>query len=383
MSFLKLTRRDFLRCSTAISVLSAASQVACAQSKQKNQLRGFGVNCFDLFLGPLLNQYPVRGASLRLNELAAAGVSFVRFPVSVFWPKQWKYFTEDQRRYFDLLDEVFLAADRHRIGLVPTFFWNVSSVSDFLSEPVSAWGDDASETAAFADRFVDDLLKRYGGQSGIVALEFANEINTYADLSDGYRWWPKVDEKNGTPGLRTSKDVIKSKDVVSATSRFSRKARALVNGAPLSGGFDAPRNNSFNLSRGRSARDVLSEMREYQDWLNQDLDVVSLHLYPRVGGRSQLMLRENFKRELPLFVDFARASGKTVFLGEFGLRRGGSSFEDRKSYEELLLFIANSGVRAAALWVYDYAPMRGDWSVSFNGDRSYQLELIAKYANTF
>lgn len=372
------TRRDFVRTCACAPFMVVRPESVQAQIERAAGPRGFGVNCFDLFLGRLLNHAGVRSPGVRLHELADLGIPFVRFPVSVFWPDEWRHYTAGRNRYFDLLDEVVWAAEKHGVKLVPTLIWNVSSVSDLHREPVSAWADDKSATALFADRFITDVAGRYRTSPAIVAWEFANELNTYADLPNGYKWWPKTDVSRGTPAQRTEADLVSSQLISRVIARFARSVRALVPTAVLSGGFDAPRINAWNLSKGRHRSDVFEEMVSNQLAINEATDLMSVHLYPSTGVKSDLLFRNDYSNDLKIFSDISRALKKNVFIGEFGLASADSKAQDRWAFEKLLVEIMEAGVYAAALWVYDYAPMKELWSVSLDGERSYQLELISR-----
>lgn len=340
--------------------------------------KGFGVNSFDLFLGRLLNHAGVRSPGVRLHELADLGIPFVRFPVSVFWPDEWHHYTKTPDRYFDLLDEVVWAADKHAVKLVPTLIWNVSSVSDLCAEPVSAWADENSKTAVFADRFMSDVLSRYRSSKVFAAWEFANELNTYADLPNGYKWWPKSDPTRGTPSLRTGGDLVSSVLISKSTERFSRVARKFFPDIMLSGGFDAPRVNAFNLSRGKFSHDSADEIIANQQRLNQYVDLLSLHFYPSDEPHSAMMLRNDFEKQLEALVNAEKVTGKHVFIGEFGVKKTSSVQRDKNAFDHVLNVMVSSGISSAALWVFDYAPMSGDWSVTLSGDRSYQLESLSR-----
>lgn len=372
------TRRDFVRTCACAPFMVVRPESVQAQIERTAGPRGFGVNCFDLFLGRLLNHAGVRSPGVRLHELADLGIPFVRFPVSVFWPDEWRHYTAGRNRYFDLLDEVVWAAEKHGVQLVPTLIWNVSSVSDLHSEPVSAWADDKSATALFADRFIADVVGRYRSSPAFVAWEFANELNTYADLPNGYKWWPKTDASRGTPPQRTEADLVSSQLISRVIARFARSVRALVPTAVLSGGFDAPRINAWNLSKGRHRSDVFEEMVANQLAINEVIDLMSVHLYPSTGVKSDLLFRNGYSNDLKIFSDISRALKKSFFIGEFGLASADSKAQDRLAFEKLLVEMIDAGVYAAALWVYDYAPMKDQWSVSLDGERSYQLELISR-----
>lgn len=372
------SRRSFLRVCSGLPLACAIDAPARAGNPKGSGPKGFGVNSFDLFLGRLLNHAGVRSPGVRLHELADLGIPFVRFPVSVFWPDEWHHYMKTPSRYFDLLDEVVWAAEKHAVGLVPTLIWNVSSVSDLCSEPVSAWADENSKTAVLADRFMSDVLSRYQPSKVFAAWEFANELNTYADLPNGYKWWPKSDPARGTPSSRSEGDLVSSLLIAKSTERFSKAARKFFPGTMLSGGFDAPRVNAFNLSRGKFAHDNPQEIIANQQRLNQHVDLLSLHFYPSDETNDAMMLRTTVFKQLNDFVGAANLIGKDVFIGEFGVQRGSSDSEDYRLFERVLNGMVNAGVTSAALWVYDYSPMKDKWSVSLTDDRGYQLKLISK-----
>ena len=372
------TRRDFVRVCACVPFMVTRPEPVQAQTERAAGPRGFGVNCFDLFLGRLLNHAGVRSPGVRLHELADLGIPFVRFPVSVFWPDEWRHYTAGRNRYFDLLDEVVWAAEKHGVKLVPTLIWNVSSVSDLHGEPVSAWADDKSATALFADRFIADVVRRYRSNPAFVAWEFANELNTYADLPNGYKWWPKTDASRGTPAQRTEADLVSSLLISRVIARFARSVRALVPTAVLSGGFDAPRKNAFNLSLARGSADTADEILANQRRLNEGMDLLSVHLYPSGDRGSDVMLRDDYFRQLQLLISVSKALSKEIFVGEFGVKSVFYSVQEKASYERLLNGMLDSGVRRGALWVFDYSPMDNDWSVTKSGARSYQLDMISK-----
>lgn len=376
------SRRTFLRVCSGLPVAWAIDTPLRAGALPGSGPKGFGVNSFDLFLGRLLNHAGVRSPGVRLHELADLGIPFVRFPVSVFWPDEWQHYLKTPGRYFDQLDEVVWAAEKHAVGLVPTLIWNVSSVSDLCSEPVSAWADENSKTAVLADRFMSDVLSRYQSSKVFAAWEFANELNTYADLPNGYNWWPKSDPKRGTPSSRDEGDLVSSVLISKSTERFSRTARKFFPNTMLSGGFDAPRVNAFNLSRGRFAHDNPEEIIANQQKLNQHVDLLSLHFYPTDEPNAAMMLRNDSEKQLGALVNAGKSIGKEVFIGEFGVKRTSSIQRDKAAFDRILDRMVSSGVSSAALWVFDYTPMTDDWSVTLSGDRRYQLESLARVNRT-
>ena len=93
--------------------------------------RAIWVNYFDVFYRRLNDPADVtyrRG----LEALADLNIPFARFMAGGFWPKENRLFLDDPGRYFALLDGVVKAAEWSGVGLIPSLFWNVSTVPDLV-----------------------------------------------------------------------------------------------------------------------------------------------------------------------------------------------------------------------------------------------------------
>ena len=80
------------------------------------------------------------------RELAAKGFRSRDFPQAATGPWIGGY-ARQRSEYFARLDGVVQSAARHGIGLIPSFFWNMSTVPDLVGEPCNRWGNPNSRTS--------------------------------------------------------------------------------------------------------------------------------------------------------------------------------------------------------------------------------------------
>jgi hypothetical protein len=71
--------------------------------------------------------------------------------------------------------------------------------------------------------------------------------------------------------------------------------------------------------------------------------------------------------------------GKPLFVGEFGAeRQTGTPEQQKAAFGEFLSAFERCRVPLAAFWVFDCPAMETDWNVSFQNDRSFMIELVAR-----
>lgn len=371
-------RPDRRQLGHAALALAGAHVLAPVQAA-KPFARGFGVNFFDLFYGRLGSPQTARGID-RLRPLADLGIPFVRFSASPFWPAEWQRLLQAQRsRYFDLLDEIFDAAKTVGMGLVPTLFWYPPAVSDLMGEPASAWADSGSQTQAFMRRHVADVVGRYRGNSSVLAWEFGNEFNSYADLPNALQWWPRVAVEMGTPAERTRADMLTAGQCSKTYELFAAEVHRSDAKASVSSGADVPSRASVALSAIEARGDEIEGFkRAVTKAAPIGVDVLSIHMYAdkfdglvarqRVGG---------YREVLESTVAVSRALGKKTFVGEFGIPRIREGLADERAFRSMLDALVDSGVDYAALWVYDFKSQAAEWSVSLSNERAWVLKALA------
>lgn len=368
-----ISRREFVLGSLAALALPRA----VIASSRAMKSTGIGVNCFDLFYGPLVDERGVRSARDRLWELSDAGIPFVRFAASPFWPKEWKLYT--QARYYRLLEDIFSNAEKFSIGLVPSLFWSPTSVSDLFAESITAWGFSASKTSKFAKRYVQDIVGKYGKYNSVLHWEFGNEFNLNLDYFNRDFPWPKVNVEMGTPERRNPTDVLTTNDYALLISNFATWVREVKPEAQISSGSDIPRFDAYNLQRGNSSADTVEQFRQAVCSANPVKNsIASIHFYPdKIRKFSKW---DATAAKLLIEAKAAAASNSQhLFVGEFGVRTQGNIKDEYATFEMMVNALDIATVESAALWVYDFGKWQPDWSVTFSNARAWQLKQILAF----
>ena len=99
-----------------------------------------GVNYFDAFLRHLHDE---KNTSFEAGfaELGRRKIPFARLNCGGFWPVDWKLWQTEPKEYFVRLDRVFASAQKHKIGLIPSLCWNISTFPDLVGEHCGEWGE--------------------------------------------------------------------------------------------------------------------------------------------------------------------------------------------------------------------------------------------------
>ena len=94
-----------------------------------------------------------------------------------------KYLANKQE-FYRKLDRFIAEAEKNKIGLIPTFFWNYATIPDVVGERVNQWENPDSKTLALMKQCTDEIVQRYKDKNIIWAWEFSNE-NKYLCRSNG------------------------------------------------------------------------------------------------------------------------------------------------------------------------------------------------------
>ncbi len=354
-----------------------------------NAIHAVGVNYFDGFRRLL--EFPAKQAAnppdyvAGMDLLAKHRIPFARFAAGGFYPVEWHLFRDDPEKHFELLDRFVEEAGRRGIGLIPSLFWAHFAVPDLCEEPISAWGDKNSKTREFMRRYTEAVVLRYRGSQTIWAWEFGNEFMMEADLQSQVRADHWVVPARGTATKRTAADFPRSVDLIDAYREFAEIVRKLDPKRPVMTGDAMPRASAWHLARGEGWK---PDSRE--QWSEAILaaapgqvDTISLHIYhPRADGSGYpgcglagATLAGNFE----LAAAVARASGKPLWLGEFGAGIGENSIPQRKEQvDEMLTLIERHRIGLAAYWVFDSInPDLGVWNITATNENAWILDRIA------
>ncbi len=347
--------------------------------KDGRPYRGVGANYFSLFYRVLKDPADASTRD-RLAVLSKAGIPFVRFMCGGFWPVEHKLYLEDREEYFRRLDGVVKAAEESGMGLIPSLFWHLSTVSDLEGEPLDQLGNPASRTIAHIRRYTADVVRRYGDSSAIWGWEFGNEYNLACDLPNASRHRPACWPRLGTPKERTGRDELKFAFLRVAFIEFAKAVREIDPSRFITSGNAMPRPSAHHNVTENSWNPDTEE--QFGDILRRDhpgpMDVVSVHQYPDgkgvyVGGA------KTAGDAIGLAVRHASKAGKPLFLGEFGVpRQEGDRAWQETRFQEFLDAIEKHRVPLAAFWVFDHPPQEDDWNVDFSNDRAWMIERVAR-----
>jgi len=326
--------------------------------------RAVGVNYFDAFARTLKDPGDT-SYEAGFRVLAEHGIPFARFMCGGFWPADMKLYQQDRTQYFQRLDGVIRAAEKHGVGLVPSLFWHMATVPDLVGEPCDQWGNPASQTHAFMRTYVREVVTRYLDSPAIWGWEFGNEYNLLADLPNAKEHLPKIVPTLGTPATRSERDILTHAMIRTALREFAKEVRRYDRTRMIGTGNSIPRPSAWHqMHEGTWKKDGPEQFARMLADDNPDpADTLSVHVYEEAAER------------LAEAAHVAKSCGKPLFVGEFGVQ--GEGPEARKQFQSLLRRIEELQVPLAALWVFDY-PRQSEWAVQPDGSRSYQLTAIAE-----
>lgn len=327
---------------------------------------GIGVNYYDAFVR-ILEQSPQTNYAAGFRELAARGIPFARFSAGGYWPVHWQLYQTNPAAHFARLDTVVKSAERENVGLIPSLFWNLSTVPDLMGEPCNRWGDPHSRTLAFMRRYTRELVTRYAQSPAVWAWEFGNEYNLAADLPNAATHRPPVVPHLGTPAQRTEADEVTHENIRVAFREFAREVRKYDPHRLILSGNAFPRPSAWHQMRERSWQPDTPE--QFAVMLAADnlspinsLSVRAYELTNDLGRLAQAMT-------------VARREKKPLFVGEFGVP-GADTPEARARFALILSALRTNQVPLSALWVFDYDYQANDWNVTATNARRWQLEAI-------
>jgi hypothetical protein len=332
--------------------------------KDGRPYRAIGVNYFDAFYRTLKKpsdtSYDAGFKSLNDHE-----IPFARFMACGFWPVDMALYQKDPEAYFRLLDQVIASAQTHHVGLVPSLFWNPSTIPDLVGEPCNRWGDPNSKTIAFMRAYTAQVVERYKNSPAIWVWEFGNEYMLSADLPNAAQHRPPAHPTLGTPEKRTAEDDWTHDMIRTALSEFAKEVRRHDPLRPISSGNALPRSSAWHQWKEHSWKsdnpDQFSIMLAGD---NPDpIDLLSVHAYS-----------DNLVRVMPTG-EAARTLKKPLFIGEFGLP-GPVDPKSRQRFFDLLAKVEQSGAPLCALWNFDFGD--NEFSVTATNERAYQLAAIAE-----
>jgi hypothetical protein len=329
--------------------------------------RGVGANYFDLFLRIL--HEPTNSASLRgLEQLSEAGIPFVRL-ATAFNASDYRIYLENREAYFQRLDQVVKAAERCKVGLIPSLLWNLD-LPDAVGEHRDQWENPKSKTIGTMRQYVGDIVSRYKDSPAIWAWEFGNEPNLSVDLPNAIQF-----RRQGG----TERDDLKSQYMVAAMTEFASAVRRQDTWRPIFSGNSQPRPSAWhNTHEGNWKPDSPEQARLMVLRDNPAcLGTISVHCYEGRDSQGKPTAWTTNRLEwLQWLKGIAREAQRPLWVGEFGLRSGANS-DIRADFEQMLAHLEEAKVDLAAFWVFDLASQENTWSVTPANDRAFMLRVVA------
>ena len=330
---------------------------------------GIGAN-YDTLLGRLIGDKHNTSTLTNLGLLAKKGIPFVRFRASGFFPKDWDLYLRDKPEYFRRFDLVVRAAERDRIGLIPSLFFKLGTVPRIVGEPASEFGNPQSKTIAMMKQYTREVVTRYRDSPAIWGWEFGNAPNEVVDLPGKGRNAPPfnpTDEDSAPPVGRG----ISTAQFHTALVIFAQTVRSIDPTRIIESGSAVPRPGAWHRAHGQTGRDHAAQTYDALATFAPDpMDVTSIHVYLKPQHLAPWG-PETLSHFLGRFVQETAARGKPLFIGEFPLL-------DRARATEALRAIKENRVPLSAFWVFDHPSQEAHMNVSFENERAFLLELVAQ-----
>ena len=330
--------------------------------------RGVGANYFDLFLRILHD--PTNSSSLRgLEQLSEAGIPFVRF-ATAYNASDYRVYLQDREAYFQRLDQVVKAAERCKVGLIPSFLWNLD-LPDAVGEHRDQWENPKSKTLDTMRQYVGDIVSRYKNSPAIWAWEFGNEPNLSVDLPNAIQYRPKGG---------TERDDLKSEHMVAALNEFTKEVRQQDTRRPIFSGNSHPRPSAWHNTQERNWKSDSPDQSRLMILRDNPecLGTLSVHYYGERDEQGKLTVWTTNRLEwLRWLKGIAREEQRPLWVGEFGLTSG-TNLDLRADFEQLLADLQAAKVDLAAFWVFDLDGQKNTWSVTPTNDRAFMLRMAAE-----
>jgi endo-1,4-beta-mannosidase len=341
--------------------------------------RAMGINYHNA-LGLLLDDAQNRDFVEGFKILKDHKIPYIRLRFGPFEHMGWKFYQDNPKEYFRRMDLFVREAEKQKIGLIPSMFWYICSVPDFVNEPLSALGETSSRSRAFIRKYTADVVSRYKDSSAIYGWEFGNEYMLFADL-------PKYDhlppKKTGTDQPRTKADKLLRPMILDMYKDFYQTIRQIDTNRIIVTGDSIPRaqawHNRNEDSWGHDSREQWLEMFEADT--PECYEVVSFHLYKETDGKY-------YHEKVPMekvvsdITQTCRKNNKIIWAGELGMP--GNDQEAKELFFRMMKTIEDNEIELSAIW--NFIPngrFQPDWDILPQGGRAYMLKAVKELNERF
>ena len=189
---------------------------------------GAGVNSlYPIWNGDDYEGFGTWATQSELQAIVDAGAKVIRCPVIGFLPKPMRYMkinnvaTEyrGSPAFYDHWDTIVARSEAIGLGILPVFFWNITTLPDLHSHNIgSGWGS-AGDEQTYMTNFVSEFVNRYKSSTSIWGWVFGNEvtrfIGTYNSFSGEF-----INTNYETPASRSASDDMTLTQWQSARDAF-------------------------------------------------------------------------------------------------------------------------------------------------------------------
>jgi hypothetical protein len=328
---------------------------------------GIGANYNTLF-GQLLQNGDNHSSLDKLASLAKAGIPFVRFRACGFRPENYQLYLHDRPEYFRRMDLVVHSAEENNIGLIPSLFWRLATVSEVVGESRDQLGNPESKANQFIRQYTREMVSRYHDSPAIWGWEFGNEANLGVDLGNGGLRRGHNGQLFGNVAQESNR--FSSDQLAMVFASFAQTIRSIDPSRMIDSGTSIPRPAAWHMARGQKGRDDAAQSFSSLLTLTPaPMNVISVHVYEKAkqnypGARSTADV-------LRMLNESAVAAHKPLFLGEFPTGTPAQA-------EEFIGAIEAARIPLSAFWVFDLPAQERSLNVNFTNERSFVIRLVAK-----
>ena len=343
---------------------------------------GIGANCYSLFNKSLSANFKTDIPFATLETMKEYDVPVIRFNCGVFYASEMYYLSGTYKaKAFDILKQIVAKAEELQIGLLPSFFWNIRCVSDYMGERLDAWGDEDSKTRQHMREYTTEIVNLLKDSKAIFGWEFGNEVNNLCEIPPEY-WM----DSYGMSRAEAEQMMMTSTDVINAFEEFADiVAENDPYGRMITNGNAILRNTQYaqHTTGGFSFMDTEDQHHEMNlKFAPGKMDVVSEHnyIFEYQLADGTLSLYELMKNSIERY----KAQGKAYMVGEFAVLpseddKGDTPEEKYAKSSEMFRTMMSTKVQLSFIWNYD-KNLEIEYSFSENEERGqYLLQLLKQY----
>jgi len=256
---------------------------------KRNQMPGVGVNKHDLFTQYLGTSF-WSGPRALMEDMAFksivdaqnAGIGNFRVSVSGFGGSEFDYWRLYPAFFWHRFDLMMNDLYSHNVKIIPVLNWDLWQFPLYTGEGMHKFMTDPSSLSRkLFSKYVGEIVSRYKYHPAVLFWELGNEWNLNVDLD--------ADGRSNLKGHNVSTD-----ELIGFVKFFSGYIRSIDSRHMISSGFSLPRPSAEHLRKqpewSADGPDWTEDSREeFQKNLletNQDVDIVSIHIYIFVGIRT-------------------------------------------------------------------------------------------------